>query len=149
MKQPEYPLKADEDLLTYRFYSEGINGRILKVILLTKGNVKDFYNLCLADLNEETGEISDIAVSDNKDTYKILSTVISALYVFTERNPNAIIFATGSTDSRTRLYRIAITRFLEEARNEFHIYGVVGDEWSSFEPNVKYEGFAVKRKGII
>jgi hypothetical protein len=57
-----------------------------------------------------------------------------------------LIYATGSTKSRTRLYRIGITKYLQEIRAEFELYGQVGDEWHEFTVGVEYEAFLAKRK---
>jgi hypothetical protein len=54
--------------------------------------------------------------------------------------------STGSTKARTRLYRMGITRFLEEANTDFEILGEKNNDWEYFKKNIDYEGFLVRRK---
>ncbi len=76
----------------------------------------------------------------------MLATVVAALYAFFDRYPNAFVYATGSTASRTRLYRIGITKFYEEMQRDFYFYGQVGDDFPNFELGTEYSGFLAKRK---
>jgi len=76
----------------------------------------------------------------------VLATVIAALYAFFDRYPDAFIYASGSTLSRTRLYRMGITRFYDEICRDFYLYGRVGDDFPEFEIGKEYSGFLVKPK---
>ena len=60
--------------------------------------------------------------------------------------PNVWIYATGSTKSRTRLYRMGITKFLSEVNEDFEVLGELKDDWEIFKKDVEYEGFLVRRK---
>jgi hypothetical protein len=62
------------------------------------------------------------------------------------KKPEAWVYATGSTKSRTRLYRMGITKMLEDAVKDFEIYGQLDDQWENFRNNVDYQAFLVKRK---
>ena len=121
MKNPKYQLKAEQDLTVFNFISEGPKGRIPKLIEIKETNLKDFYNLAFGDKDLETGEINDKIVTNNDDTEKVLSTVVSAVYAFTENRPNAWVYATGSTKSRTRLYRMGINKYFNEVEKDFEI----------------------------
>ncbi len=72
--------------------------------------------------------------------------MVSAVYAFTDKNPNAWIYATGSTKSRTRLYRIGLSKFLSEVEDDFEILGERKDDWESFKINIDYSGFLVRKK---
>ncbi len=48
---------------------------------------------------------------------------VAAVYAFFDKHPEAYVFATGSSDARTRLYRIGITRFYEQMMKDFYLYG--------------------------
>jgi len=146
MKQPEYTLKAEADLTVFEFVSEGPKGRVPKLIVFTETNLKDFYNLAFGDKDESTGAIDDNAVTNNNDTEKVLATVSAAVFAFTDRYPHAWVYATGSTDSHTRLYRMGINRYFAEVEGEFLVYGELGDQWLPFEKGTNFEGFVVKRK---
>ncbi len=146
MLLPRYELEADESLEVFEFTSIGNKGEITKIIqfLQVSGNL---YNLGFGDKDIETGEISDIIVSNNGDSRKVLATVAASVYAFTGKYPNALIYATGSTKSRTRLYRIGITNNLDEILQDFEVFGARNGELQEFKKGVKYEGFFVKRRG--
>jgi hypothetical protein len=54
--------------------------------------------------------------------------------------------STGSTKSRTRLYRMGRTKYLSEAKSDFVVYGLRGETWEEFKKEVDYESFLVRRK---
>jgi len=93
-----------------------------------------------------TGEIDDNVISNNGDSEKVLATVVATLYAFTDVHRDALVYATGSTKSRTRLYRMGITKYFEEGKRDFEIYGEIIDSWEEFKRDVDYEAFLVKRK---
>ena len=146
MKRPKYSLKAERELTIFEFVSEGPNGRIPKLIEFTETNLKNFYNLAFGDKDEKTGKINDLAISNNDDTDKVLATVASAVLAFTDRYPEAWVYVTGSTNSRTRLYRMGINKYFEDVANEFFIFGESDDKWLPFEKEKDFEGYVVKRK---
>ena len=104
MKLPKYEVEAEDSLEVFEFNSEGSKGSIPKLIKFSETALKGFYNLAFGDKNLMTGEIDDIVVFNNGDSEKVLATIVSAVYAFTDRNKNAWIYATGSTPARTRLY---------------------------------------------
>jgi hypothetical protein len=146
MNLPRYTLKADADLTVFEFISEGPKGSIPKLIVFAETNLKDFYNLAFGDKDEITEKINDKIVSNNNDTEKVLTTVVAAIFAFTDRYPDAWVYATGSTPSRTRLYRMGINKYLKEIERELHIFCEFGDDWLPFEKERDFEGYAVKRK---
>ncbi|MFC6223972.1 DUF6934 family protein [Hymenobacter artigasi] len=144
MKLPRYNTKADELQTTFEFISEGPKGRIPKLVQFGETNLKDFYNLAFGDKNLLTGELDDLAVSNNGDSDKVLATVVDTVYAFCYRYPEAWVFAAGSTPARTRLYRMGLNRFYDEAVDTFIVYGLLNDEWEEFRRQVDYTGFAVR-----
>ena len=116
MKLPKYEIEAEDSLEVFEFTSEGTKGSIPKLIKFSETTLKGFYNLAFGDKNLLTGEIDDKVVSNNGDSEKVLATIVSAVYAFTDRENEAWIYATGSTPTRTRLYRIGITKYLEEVK---------------------------------
>jgi len=146
MNLEKYPLKAESSLTVFEFVSEGPNGLIRKLIQFQLTNQPDLYNLAFGDKSKETGEVDDLAVSNNGDADKVLATVVAALYAFFDKYPNAYVYATGSTKARTRLYRMGITRFYDEMSRDFELYGQIGDEFSDFEVGREYAGFLALRK---
>ena len=88
-----------------------------------------FFNLAFGDMDKVTSKLDDKVITNNNDTEKVLATIVSAVYAFTDKQNEAWVYATGSTPGRTRLYRIGITRYLEEVRQDFDVYGLLNGEW--------------------
>lgn len=148
MNLDRYELQSGEELETFEFVSEGPKGRIPKIVQYFPTNYKDLYHLGFGDKNQVTGEIDDTIVSNNNDNEKVLATVIATLYAFTEKHRNAQVYATGSTDSRTRLYRMGISKYLDEALEDFEIFGELENTWEPFRIDEEYKGFLVRRKEL-
>ncbi|MCB9202960.1 MAG: hypothetical protein H6604_07950 [Flavobacteriales bacterium] len=146
MKLPKYPLASSDKMMTFEFVSEGNKGLIYKLVKYQPTNLKGLYNIAFGDKNLETGEIDDKVISNNGDSEKVLATVVSTVYAFTDKYPEVWIYATGSTKARTRLYRMGITRFLDEVTEDFEILGELNDDWEAFKIDIEYEGFLVRRK---
>jgi hypothetical protein len=146
MKLPRYELKAEKSLMVFEFTSEGPKGQIPKLIKFSETTLKGFYNLAFGDKNSETDDIDDTVVSNNNDSEKILATVVSAVYSFTEKENEAWIYATGSTQSRTRLYRMGISKYLDEVKQDFSVFGLRNGEWEDFAKEIDYTAFIARRK---
>jgi hypothetical protein len=145
MQLPRYQYKTNNSFLDYEFISEGPKGSIKKIIRFTQISTSVF-NIGFGDLEEETGEISDIAISNNNDSRKVLATVAAAIHDFTIQYPGVWIIAKGSTLSRTRLYRIGITNHWKEISNDFEVSGLTDEEWERFELRRNYDAFLIRRK---
>lgn len=109
-------------------------------------NLANLYNLAFGDRNIETGGIDDKVISDNGYIEKVLATVVSAVYAFADKYPIVWIYATGSTASRTRLYRLGINKYFNIVSEDFEIMGEYQNEWEWYEYGRDYQGFAVRRK---
>lgn len=129
MKLSRYPLASSDKLLTFEFISEGQKGLIHKLVRYQPTNVKEVYNLAFGDKNQSTGDIDDTVISNNGDSEKVLATVVATIYAFTDKYPDAWIYAIGSTKARTRLYRMGITKFLPEVTTDFEVLGELNDDW--------------------
>lgn len=132
--------------MTFEFTSEGSKGAIQKLVIYQETNLKDLYNLAFGDKNTETGEIDDQIISNNGDSEKVLATVVATLYAFTDKYPNVWVYATGSTKIRTRHYRMGISKFLDQIKRDFEIYGELENDWDKFKIGTEYIGFLVRRK---
>ena len=147
MNFPRYEYSAQTELSIFEFESIGSKGTITKIVQYTEMSVKGYFNLGFGDLDIVTRDVDDEVKTNNGDGQKVLATVVSTIYAFTGNNPAAYVYATGSSDSRTRMYRMGITNNLEELKKDFYVYGLRNDE--TFEPFVigeDYLGFLVKRK---
>ena len=147
MNLPRYELKAEKTLMVFEFISEGHKGNIPKLIRFSETSSIGVYNLSFGDKTIGTEEIDDTVVSNNGDSEKVLVTVAAAIYFFTDYYPEVVIYATGSTKARTRLYRMGITKYYDEVKQDFVIYGLRSDnEWEYFMKNVDYTAFIIKKK---
>ena len=149
MRLEKYKVIANTAQNTFEFMSEGPKGSILKVVEYTKVNLKGFrnlYNLGFGDKDASTDAINDLVVTDNQDSEKVLATVASTVYIFTKYHPTARIILTGSTPARTRLYRMAISKYLEELSETFDIKGMTETKFEKFKKNRTYFAFLIKRK---
>lgn len=146
MKVEKYHLKSESTFTRFEFISEGSKEAIRKIIEFQETTNSQIFNLAFGDYNQSTYEIDDLSVSDNGDTEKILGTVVSALYVFLNEFPDVYVYATGSTKARTRLYRMGITKFYDQMKKDFYLYGQIGDEFIDFQLGIDYDGFLAQRK---
>lgn len=147
MKYTRYEYQTEDELHYFEFTSIGPKGSIKKIVEYSKVSVDNIFNLAFGDYDENTDKLNDKVITNNGDSTKILATVVSTVYAFTGKYPNTWIFATGSTEVRTRLYRMGISNNLEELKEDFYVYGMKIDE--SFEEFIigeDYLGFLVTRK---
>ena len=148
MNKPKYFYKTEREFTIYEFVSEGPKGRIPKMVEYTETATKNVYNLAFGDYDEITKSINDLSVTNNGDSLKVLATVASTIYAFFDKHPNAYVVATGSTNVRTRLYRMGITNNLAEITEDFIVYGFTTEKgtWDEFEIGEDYEAFLITKK---
>ena len=147
MQVEKYPVIIGETSMIFEFTSEGAKGNVHKLIIYSKTHLYNLYNLGFGDKDEATGKMDDRVVTNNGDGGKVLATVAFTLYAFMEKFPDAIVYATGSTETRTRLYRSGISKHLDEISSDFKIYGlIIGGNWQLFERQTDYEAFLVIKK---
>src|SRR5262245_6665682 len=147
MELPHYDYKINDNFLDYEFSSVGPRGNIKKIVRFTQITT-NVFNLAFGDLDVKTGEVSDMNVSNNQDSRKVLATVAATVHDFTLIYPEASIIAMGSNLARTRLYRIGITNHWREISTDFEVFGLRNNQWESFEIRRDYEAFLVRRKRI-
>lgn len=148
MNLDHYDLNPRAGNFYYEFYSEGPKGRIRKLIQfhLVQDSPDVVYNLGFGDWVDEMGDVDDLAISNNNDRKKVLSTVAQAVLIFTRKHKNAFIVAKGSTPSRTRLYQMGIAEFYDDIEPLFYVSGRIGNQWLPFEKGKNYDAFLIKRK---
>ena len=150
MKYDPYDIEIGLTSMTFEFVSEGPKGAIIKRVEYSATAKPDIFILSFGDVDAKTGEINDEIISNNSDSIKVLSTVASSVYLFTESYPNAIVYAEGNNAARTRLYRMSISNNLKELNEEFYVSGFIENVgWHTFEKNKDYSSFSVKRKKIL
>jgi hypothetical protein len=140
-------IKVTSDFSVFDFTSIGRNGAIAKRIAFTGTEWDKVYNLAFGDI-DVNGEMDFYSISDNGDKNKILATIAKVIGDYTKQFPDRLILFTGSTEERTRLYRMAVGMHLEELSNTFEIYAFVDKAIVPFTKNMKINAFLVKRKNI-
>jgi hypothetical protein len=150
MKYPKYLYRSESLMNYYEFISEGPKGKIKKIVEYTETVTENVYNLGFVDYDEKTKTTSDISITNNGDSLKVLATVASTVYAFTDKNPKAWILATRSTDVRIRLYRMGITINLDEIKEDFKIFGLdCNGKWKDFIVGEDNEAFLLTKKENI
>ncbi|PSL25012.1 DUF6934 family protein [Chitinophaga ginsengisoli] len=124
----------------YEFTSIGPKGEIKKTVRFMRIS-HNFYNLSFGEIDKRTNGIVDNVNSGNNDHEMILTTVAAVVESFTIDRPDSFIYVEGSTPSRTRLYRICITKYLSDITNQFKIFGYQNNEWQNFTQNQAYNAF--------
>jgi hypothetical protein len=142
-------LKSSSSFNEFVFTSEGHNGRILKRIEFTSTEWPGVYNLAFGDV-KQNGELDDLNISNNGDRNKILSTILIVVKLYAHKYPNRWIYFRGSTEQRTRLYRMAVSIHLEELCEMFEILADINGDWQfvRFRKGLNIKAFLVKRKFI-
>lgn len=148
MNLDRYSFETNESFLDFEFESDGPKGKIKKVVRFSPQNANGitFFNLGFGDVNPETGSVDDLSKSNNGDREKILATIAHIVLDFTAHFPDVMVYAQGSTASRTRLYQIGIANNFDEIEPILNVYGFSGSGWQAFEKSVNYEAFLVVRK---
>lgn len=57
-----------------------------------------------------------------------------------------MVYSKGSTESRTRLYQIGISKFYKEIEKDFEIFGELDGRFERFKKDVNYNSFIVIKK---
>jgi hypothetical protein len=146
MNQPRYLLEVSADFMAFEFVSEGRNGKIPKAIRYTQTENPLIWNLGFGDLDSTSGEINDLAVSDNGDSKQVLATVAQSCLEFSSRFPEVLIYAEGSTPARTRLYQMGICQNYVAINELFRIWGLFKGQWQPFTLGKNYTAFLVKHR---
>jgi hypothetical protein len=146
MEEPSYKFNRIDDKLTFEFDSVSSTKTVKKLIEFSLID-KDYllYNLALVDILHD-GTSSDLTKSNNQDMSMVLSTVFQSVVYFFDRNPKARILIQGSTKSRTRLYQMAIAKYIEEIEQKFNISGYKDIKGEVFKKGENYDSFVVSLK---
>lgn len=146
MNYSKYSITPNHDFSIFDFKSVSNEKIILKKVIFSLiPNTYNYYNLALVDVLED-GNYDDLSISNNNDLKEILSTVYQCIQLFLNQNQQSIVLFAGSSASRTRLYRIAISQNLTEASDKFEIKGFINDTFEDFKPNRAYELFSISLK---
>jgi hypothetical protein len=137
--------KIADDYEVFEFLSIGKKGAIPKRIEFTSTDLPDIVNLAFGDIDPDGG-INDYSISDNGDRNKILATVAYIVEIYLNMYPNKFVYFKGSTQERTRLYRMAVGLNFDELSQRFDIYGEQTDTIVPFKKNMEINGILVRKK---
>lgn len=138
-------VEISRDFTIFEFDSIGPKGKVRKIVIYTRYDIENCYNLGFGDKNSATGEFDDLIVTNNGDSGKVLATVASTLLMFMERYPDATVIIAGSTKARTRLYQMGINAKLTAIKEKFTVWALHENEWQPFEKGIGYDAFLVRR----
>lgn len=141
-----YNFESSTDALRFEFDSVSPQKHIRKIVEYTPlPQNPNIYNLGFGDLQED-GSIDDLIVSDNNDTEMVLSTIVRTIFSFFEYRPEKTVLFLGSTESRTRLYQIIISKYIDEAKGTFQIRGIRNNQVENFVKGISYNAFLINLK---
>lgn len=123
MNVPSYSFEEINPRVIFTFESVGDKNTIQKFIVYDLIKPDDMtYNLALLDIDKD-GNFSDLSISNNGDMESVLSTVANTIDVFLKKYPKAKILFKGSSPSRIRLYRMAISKYIVHFEQKFITLG--------------------------
>jgi hypothetical protein len=125
----------------YFFWSEGVKGRIQKVVVFHHVEA-DLWNLGFGDWNG--GFIDYEIITDNRDTFRIMATVAEIATDFMSKNPDRRLQIIPVDDRRKSLYNHAIRRHFDVFNILFDIKGFSENTSENYKPNKFYDSFELK-----
>ncbi len=144
MEQPKYQFKRTNEL-HFDFESVGKKGTVRKRVTFIEFEF-GFFNMGLGDVDEITGEVDYLGITDNGDRDKVLATVTQIVEDIFISYPEHTIYFKGTTASRTRLYQIVINHYFAELTPKFHILGERDGKMTRFAKNTNYKSFLILKK---
>ena len=146
MEEVPYNYEQSITEIRYDFVSKSQDKDVAKRVSFTTSDYQNIYNLALLDVLE-SGEVSDISESRNRDMKTILATVIRITEEFLNKNQQSIVIFKGSDERRQRLYRLVISRDITEIQKKFTVFGtLLNQKPEKFKPNRPYVYFIITKK---
>jgi len=143
MIREHYTLERLTPYNAYRFDSIGVRGVIQKFVLFEKMENGNF-NLAFGDIIE--GRTVDNVVSNNHDIEKTVSTVVLAVRLFFEENPDAKVEFDGVDERRLKLYNRIFSRRYIEIISDFDVYGYIDGIKEAYTPSSFCTKFEISLK---
>jgi hypothetical protein len=147
MEKPHYPIINSQEGFSYEFDSISDLKTIRKVVVyLPYSDDGKIYQLAFGNLLEN-GKMDVYDKSANKDMIMVLSTVIRTLLDFLSLHPEKSVIFTGSTGTRTRLYRATISKLFDSLQDILLVQGITFDlEEEPFDKTKDYYAFLISKK---
>ncbi|HWV33573.1 MAG TPA: hypothetical protein VN038_28155 [Dyadobacter sp.] len=148
MNKEIYPVHYVPGTYVFTFDSEGIHGKIRKIVTIDRmegpfvGLIQgDYYNLAFGDVKVENGfwEIDDGARTNNGDMLKVIATVAQIAIDFLCKNREAVLYFKGYPDSKS----------IKSARNQRNMLyqRAIDSNWEFLSGKFVIKGF--NRKGYV
>jgi hypothetical protein len=137
--------KIADNYEVFEFTSIGKKGTIPKRIEFTPTALSNVFNLAFGDIGPDN-EIDDYCISDNGDRNKVLATIAYVIEIYLQMYPERLIYFRGSTQERTRLYRMAVGLNFDELSARFDIYAEQSDDFIPFRKNIEASGLLIRKK---
>jgi hypothetical protein len=138
-----YVYLSTNDKTQYAFESEGIQGKIIKIVKFSQLN-NGYWNLGFGDW--EDGNINDKVISNNQDAIKVIKTVAKVTIEFFKEYPKSIVVIDPVDEKRKKLYNIAFQRHYKEIEPIFNVIGFFENKKVKFSLGKDYDGFEISLK---
>lgn len=146
MNKPSYEFEQSNNQLTYKFWSVGNKGEVLKAVIFQQVS-EEVFNVVLGDFDEETETINDQSITDNGDMPKIIATVIHCIDNFFESYQEKLVYIEGNHPIKQKLYQRAIKNNLQDIEIHYKVFGVLPHEdIEIFNAEQAYTAFIIQRK---
>ncbi|MGE7773115.1 DUF6934 family protein [Chitinophaga sp. NPDC101104] len=103
----------------FDFESEGSRGSVRKSVEFYHTH-DQYYNVGFGDIGDD-GYIDDLSETNNGDLLRVFATVIKVMEDFLVRSPGAVLYFTGSTPQRVRIYSMILTRYFHRFSEKYEI----------------------------
>jgi hypothetical protein len=144
MDKPHYQITSSADGFWYEFDSISKEKTIRKAVAYYPYS-DEIFQLVFGNLVENN--IDTLGKSNNQDMKMVLTTVIQTLIYFLELYPQKSVIFTGSTPSRTRLYRATISKLLIDLDDTYNVRGILPNfEVEDFEASTEYYAYLISKK---
>ena len=142
--QKSYPIYKVPNSNIFLFESVGEKGTILKRVIFQPA-YRNRYNLAFGDAEGE--DTNDNVISNNHDLLKVMSTIVTIVYYFFDKNPAAMLKIEGVDSKRRRLYNSIFKRKYKDLKEDFQIYGITENrKLEEYNPNQFYQIFEIQKK---
>ena len=143
MINDSYYFEATNNNTLFAFESEGVKGKILKLVVFEM-TVDGKWNLAFGDV--KNGDIDDSVITNNQDAIKVIRTVAKIIMIFFEDYPLSTILINPVDEKRKRLYNFAFQRHFKDIEPIFKIIGFLKGVEETYTPLKMYDSFQISLK---
>jgi hypothetical protein len=145
MQTEGYEFVPNEDNEVYIFFSNGPRGVVTKMIVFEEVGLNNF-NVAFGDYDFNQNKFDDKIITDNKDTIKVLATVIKIMLEFFEKNPDAEVLVEGNSTVRKKLYHKIVCDNWNQICLNFTIFGIINGHQEPFLSEKYYQKLKIVKK---